>query len=175
VVVETTEVVPPAAQQRIQLTDHTSIDFLSRGPRLAAAAISVVLVLASLVSIATRGLEFGIDFTGGILLEIGYPEAANLDRLRTLMAEAGFEDVKVQRFGSDTDVLLRLPPKPESDADAISDDLSATLAADKPGMELRRVVFVCPQVGEDLCLQGGTAMIFALFMIFIYIMFRFQW
>ena len=157
------------------IPDHTSIDFLSRGPRLAAAAISIIIVLASLVSIATRGLNFGIDFTGGILLEVGYPEPANLDRIRTLMSEAGFEDVQVQRFGADTDVLLRLPPQPEANADAIRDELSATLAADNPGMELRRVEFVGPQVGEDLSEQGGTAMIFALCMIFIYIMFRFQW
>jgi preprotein translocase subunit SecF len=157
------------------IPDHTSIDFLSRGPRLTAAAISIIVVLASLVSIATRGLEFGIDFTGGILLEVGYPEPANLDRIRGLMTEAGFEEVQVQRFGSDTDVLLRLPPQPEADADAIRDRLSATLAADNPGMELRRVEFVGPQVGEDLSEQGGTAMIFALCMIFIYIMFRFQW
>lgn len=157
------------------IPDHTSIDFLSRGPRLAAAAISIIVVLASLVSIATRGLEFGIDFTGGILLEVGYPEPANLDSIRSLMTEAGFEDVQVQRFGADTDVLLRLPPQPEADADAIRDRLSATLAADNPGMELRRVEFVGPQVGEDLSEQGGTAMIFALCMIFIYIMFRFQW
>ena len=157
------------------IPDHTSIDFLGRGPRLVAAAVSVIVILAALISIATRGLEFGIDFTGGILLEVGYPEPANLDRIRSLMAEAGFEDVQVQRFGADTDVLLRLPPQPEADADAIRDSLSATLAADDPDMELRRVEFVGPQVGEDLSEQGGTAMIFALCMIFVYIMFRFQW
>ena len=157
------------------IPDHTSIDFLSRKPRIVAAAISVLVVLAALVSISTRGLAFGIDFTGGILLEVGYPEPADLDRIRGVMAEAGFEDVQVQRFGADTDVLLRLPPQPDADADAIRDDLSATLAADEPGMELRRVEFVGPQVGEDLTEQGGTAMIFALCMIFVYIMFRFQW
>lgn len=157
------------------IPDHTSIDFLSRKPRMVAAAISVVVVLAAILSIATRGLEFGIDFTGGILLEVGYPEPANLDRIRQLMTDSGFEDVQVQRFGADTDVLLRLPPQPEENPDAIRDQLSALLAADAPGMQLRRVEFVGPQVGEDLSEQGGTAMIFALCMIFVYIMFRFQW
>lgn len=159
------------------IKDHTSIDFLSRKPRVTAAVISVLLVLASLVSVATRGLAFGIDFTGGILLEVGYPEPADVDRIRGLMAEAGFEDVQVQRFGADTDILLRLPPQPEAEANpnAIRDQLQTTLAADEPEVELRRVEFVGPQVGEDLREQGGTAMIFALLMIFVYIMFRFQW
>ncbi|MEX0975799.1 MAG: protein translocase subunit SecF [Woeseia sp.] len=157
------------------IKDNTSIDFLSRTPRRVAAVISVVVVLASLVSIATRGLEFGIDFTGGILLEVGYPQAANLDDIRQLMAGAGFDDLQVQRFGADTDVMLRLPPQPGVDADQIRDQLSTTLAAAEPDIEIRRVEFVGPQVGEELREQGSTAMIFALCMIFVYIMFRFQW
>jgi preprotein translocase subunit SecF len=157
------------------IKDNTTIDFLSRTPRRVAAAISVIVVLASIATIATRGLEFGIDFTGGILLEVGYPQAANLDDIRQLMAGAGFEDVQVQRFGADTDVMLRLPPQPGVDADEIRDQLSAMLAADQPGMEIRRVEFVGPQVGAELREQGSTAMIYALCMIFVYIMFRFQW
>jgi preprotein translocase subunit SecF len=157
------------------IKDNTSIDFLSRTPRRVAAAISVIVVLASIASIATRGLEFGIDFTGGILLEVGYPQAADLDDIRQLMAGAGFDDVQVQRFGADTDVMLRLPPQSGVDADEIRDQLSALLAADQPGMEIRRVEFVGPQVGAELREQGSTAMIYALCMIFVYIMFRFQW
>src|SRR5690606_27483603 len=122
-----------------------------------------------------RGMEFGIDFTGGVLLEVGYPEEADLERIRQLMADSGFDDVQVQRFGAATDVMLRLPPQEDVDPNAVRESLRETLSADNPGVELRRVEFVGPQVGADLREQGMTAVIFALCMIFIYIMFRFQW
>ena len=157
------------------IPDHTSIDFLNPAPRRIAMAFAALLVLVSLASLVVRGMEFGIDFTGGILLEVGYPEEANLDEIRQLMTQSGFDDVQVQRFGAATDVMLRLPPQPDLDPNAVRDSLSATLAADNPDVELRRVEFVGPQVGEDLREQGGTAVIFALCLIFIYIMFRFQW
>lgn len=138
--------------------------------------ISALLVIASLASLATRGLNFGIDFTGGVLLEVGYPQAADLDRIRTLMADAGFAEVQVQRFGAATDVMLRLPPQADgTDPNTIRDSLRNTLAADEPNVDLRRVEFVGPQVGEELTEQGGLAMIFALLLIFGYVMFRFQW
>jgi preprotein translocase subunit SecF len=157
------------------IKDHTSIDFLNRTPRLIAAVVAVTFVLISLVSLGVRGMQFGIDFTGGVLLEVGYPEEANLDRIRQLMTGAGFEDVQVQRFGAATDVMVRLPPQPDTNPNTVRDSLRNTLAADEPNVELRRVEFVGPQVGEDLREQGGTAVIFALCMIFVYIMFRFQW
>jgi preprotein translocase subunit SecF len=157
------------------IKEKTSIDFLSRTPRTIAVTVAIVTVLISLVLLATRGLNFGIDFTGGILMEVGYPEAADVDRIRALMDESGFEEVQVQTFGADSDVLLRLPPQPEGDADSIRNTLSGMLSADHPGAEVRRVEFVGPQVGEDLREQGATAMIFATVMIFIYVMFRFQW
>ena len=138
-------------------------------------SIAALLVVVSLASLIVRGMEFGIDFTGGVLLEVGYPEEADLDRIRQLMGESGFDDVQVQRFGAATDVMLRLPPQPDLDPNAVRESLSDTLAADNPGVELRRVEFVGPQVGEDLREQGTTAVIFALCLIFIYIMFRFQW
>jgi preprotein translocase subunit SecF len=157
------------------IPDNTSIDFLNRTPRRIAMTIAALLVMASLASLIARGMEFGIDFTGGILLEVGYPEEANLDRIRQLMAESGYNDVQVQRFGAATDVMLRLPPQRDVDSDAVRESLSDILAADNPGVQLRRVEFVGPQVGEDLREQGITAVIFALCLIFIYIMFRFQW
>jgi len=137
--------------------------------------LGMLLVVASLVSLSVRGMAFGIDFTGGILLEVGYPQEADLERIRQLMTDSGFDDVQVQRFGAATDVMLRLPPQPDLDPNAVRESLGATLAADDPGVELRRVEFVGPQVGEDLREQGGTAVIFALCLIFVYIMFRFQW
>jgi len=155
--------------------DNTTIDFLSPRRRLVAICISLLLITVSIGAIATRGLNFGIDFTGGVLLEVGYPEAADLDRIRTLLKDAGFAAVQVQRFGADDDVLLRLPPQEGADPNEIRDTLRNTLAADTPGVELRRVEFVGPQVGEELTEQGSLAMIFALLMIFAYVMFRFQW
>ena len=157
------------------IPDNTSIDFLSRTPRTIALGIAALLVVVSLASLIMRGMEFGIDFTGGVLLEVGYPEEADLDRIRQLMAESGYDDVQVQRFGAATDVMLRLPPQPDLDPNAVRESLSDILTADNPGVQLRRVEFVGPQVGEDLREQGATAVIFALCMIFIYIMFRFQW
>ncbi len=158
------------------LKEKTSIDFLSIGRRRIALGISAILIAISIASLATRGLNFGIDFTGGVLLEVGYPQDADLDKIRTLMADAGFEDVQVQRFGAATDVLLRLPPQGEgANPNQIRDSLRNTLAADEPNVELRRVEFVGPQVGEELTEKGGLAMIFALLLIFAYVMFRFQW
>lgn len=158
------------------LKEKTSIDFLSIGRRRIALGISAILIAVSIVSLATRGLNFGIDFTGGVLLEVGYPQDADLEKIRTLMGDAGFDDVKVQRFGAATDVLLRLPPQGEStNPNEIRDLLRNTLAADEPNVDLRRVEFVGPQVGEELTEKGGLAMIFALLLIFAYVMFRFQW
>ena len=157
------------------LKHNTSIDFLSLTRRRIAVGISIVLVVASLISLTTRGLNFGIDFTGGVLLEIGYPEDADLEKIRRLLGEAGFAEVQVQSFGAATDVMLRLPPQPDADPDQIRDKLRNTLAADEPEVDLRRVEFVGPQVGEELTEQGGLAMIFALLLIFAYVMFRFQW
>jgi len=149
------------------LKDKTSIDFLSLGRRRIALAISAILIVVSIVSLATRGLNFGIDFTGGVLLEVGYPQDADLEKIRTLMGDAGFDDVKVQRFGAATDVLLRLPPQGEgTNPNEIRDLLRNTLAADEPNVDLRRVEFVGPQVGEELTEKGGLAMIFALLLIF---------
>jgi len=158
------------------IKEKTSIDFLSQGRRRIALSISVILIAVSFASLATRGLNFGIDFTGGVLLEVGYPQKADLEKIRVLMADAGFEDVQVQSFGAATDVLLRLPPQGEGvNPSEIRDSLRNALAEDEPGIDLRRVEFVGPQVGEELTEKGGLAMIFALLLIFAYVMFRFQW
>lgn len=157
------------------IKDKTSIDFLSRGRRRVTAALSILALIISIGSIATKGLEYGIDFTGGVLLEVGYPEEANLERIRRLLGDAGFADLQVQRFGTATDVLLRLPPQPNTNSDEIRKLLQDTLAADEPNVDLRRVEFVGPQVGQELREQGGLATIFVLLLIFGYVMLRFQW
>ena len=157
------------------LKKKTTIDFLSLSRRRIALSISVIVVIASLVSLGTRGLNFGIDFTGGILLEVGYSEDADVEGIRNDLFVAGFEDVQVQLFGAANDVLVRLPPQEGSDQGAIRERLQATLTAGGKEVELRRVEAVSPQVGGELAEQGGFAMIIALLLIFAYVMFRFQW
>ena len=157
------------------IKEKTSIDFLSPIRRKIALALSLVLVAVSLVSLYKNGLEFGIDFTGGVLLEVGYPQAANLEDIRNELAGAGFEDAQVQRFGRDTDVLVRLPPQEGVAADEVRRNLRATLTGNGGDVELRRVEFVSAQVGSELAEKGALAMVVALLMIFVYVMIRFQW
>jgi len=159
----------------MRLIKHkTSINFLGRERRKLAQWLSVVVIIASIASLASNGLELGIDFTGGILLEVGYEQAADLETIRGNLANAGFSDAQVQLFGAETDVLVRLPPH-DGDASSIRIELQSILAAGGETVDLRRVEFVSPQVGKELTEQGGLAMIFALLMIFAYVMFRFQW
>ncbi len=157
------------------IREKTTIDFLSKKRRTVAIAISIIAVLVSIGSLATRGLNFGIDFTGGVLLEVQYPQEADLNNIRRILGDAGYNEVLVNTFGPVTDVAIRLPPQPGADANAIRESLRNILSADDPNVDLRRVAFVSSQVGGELTEQGGLAMIFALLMIFAYVMFRFQW
>ena len=157
------------------IKQKTNIDFLGKKRRKIALVISVIFVLISFVSLSMRGLDFGIDFTGGVLLEVGYAQAADIEAIRGNLADAGFTDAQVQQFGDDTDVLVRLPPQGDAEPNEIRRQLQTTLEAGGQSVDLRRVEFVSPQVGEELAEQGGLAMIFAMLMIFAYVMFRFQW
>ena len=147
----------------------TKIDFM-RGRKIAA-VLSLVLLIASIGSLATRGLNFGIDFTGGTLVELLFEEAADLDAIRGALAESEFGDATVQTFGAPEDVMVRLAPS-EALADA---EVSNRVLELLPGAEMRRVEFVGPQVGDELTEDGGLAMLYALAGIFIYVMIRFQW
>ncbi len=133
----------------------TKIDFLSQKRRRVALLISAVFVIVSLVSLSTRGLDFGIDFTGGILLEVGYPQPANLEEIRTGLADAGFEDAQVQSFGRETDVLVRLPPQPDQSAESVREQLQSVLEAGGQDIDLRRVESVSAQVGSELAERGA--------------------
>ena len=157
------------------IKEKTNIDFLGPTRRKIALVVSVLLVIVSLISLATRGLEMGIDFTGGILLEVGYPQLANLEEIRGNLSAAGFSDAQVQLFGRDTDVLVRLPPQPGSSTDVIRERLKQTLQTGSESIDLRRVEFVSPQVGSELAERGALAMVVALLLIFLYVMVRFQW
>jgi preprotein translocase subunit SecF len=147
-------------------------DFMS-GRRLAM-MISAALVLVSLLSLAVRGLELGVDFTGGSVIEVGYPATANVDQIRILLEKAGY-DASVQAFGSDKDVLIRLAPDEKGGKkDNISQKVLEVLQLQTAGVEMRRVEFVGPQIGDELRDQGGIAMLLALAGILIYVTLRFE-
>ena len=148
-------------------------DFMSR--RRVAVMFSSALLAISVLSLALRGLEFGIDFTGGTLVEVGYPRAVALEPVRATLHGAGFEGAVVQHFGTAQDVLIRIAPREDMDRSELSNRAFDALRAGDSAVELRRVEFVGPQVGEELTEQGGLAMLIALGAIFLYVMFRFEW
>ena len=152
---------------------HREIDFFGR--RRLATVISLALVAVSLASFAVRGLNLGIDFTGGVLLEVGYERDADLGDIRTLLQGAGYGDAQVQNFGAARDVLIRVFPREGVDARGQGEELLRELRSGGEQVDLRRVEFVGPQVGEELTERGGLAVLFALAMILLYVMFRFQW
>jgi len=153
-----------------------SIDFMKY--RKIAASISIVLVLASVVSLAINQLNWGLDFTGGTLVEVVYEDAADPEGIRGQLDEAGFEGHVVQYFGSDRDVLVRMPPQKNLD-DAenarLGDSIIKTLKLGTDSdVSLRRSEFVGPAVGEELANQGGLGILTALALVMLYIAFRFQ-
>lgn len=156
-----------------QLTAKYDIDFMGR--RKLAVIISLVVIVISVGSLIGRGLNFGIDFTGGVLVEVGYDGAADLPGIRTSLGSGGFADAQVQNFGAASEVLIRLLPREGEENGKLAEDILSLLRQSDASVELRRVEFVGPQVGEELAERGGTAMIFALLMILAYIMLRFQW
>jgi preprotein translocase subunit SecF len=155
------------------LEKGTHIDFM--GKRKIAMALSVALMLASLVMLFTRGLSFGIDFTGGTLIEVAYPKAADLGGIRDVLAEAGFDDAQVQHFGTARDVLIRIAPRGDTASAKLSEELFTALSKADPTAEKRRVEFVGPQVGDELTEQGGLAVLYSLIGILIYVTLRFEW
>jgi preprotein translocase subunit SecF len=157
----------------MELIKETHINFMAL--RKGAFIMSVLLIALSIGSIASRGLNFGIDFTGGVLLEVGYPQSADLPALRDQLAKAGIEQAQVQNFGTSRDVMIRLMPDETQNNADVGESIMAILKQATPGVELRRVEFVGPQVGEELTEQGSLAMLFALIMIGGYVWARFQW
>ncbi|HEY5775932.1 MAG TPA: protein translocase subunit SecF, partial [Xanthomonadales bacterium] len=156
------------------LNQKTSIDFMSR--RNIALAFSVVMIVVSILSLSTRGLNYGLDFTGGTLIEVGYPSAPDTTEVRAKLAAAGFDSL-VQTFGAATDIVVRIPPSETEESSAeVSTRVLAALSEGVEGeIEMRRVEFVGPQVGDELAEQGILAVIYAMVGAFLYIMFRFQW
>ena len=144
--------------------------------RKLATNLSIVLILLSIGSVSIQGLNLGIDFTGGTLVEVGYDEPAQLSSIREALTGAGFGDAIAQHFGTSKDVLIRLAPKEGIDSSELSDKAFAALVQAASGeAELRRVEFVGPQVGEELTEDGGLAMLYALIGILIYVALRFEY
>jgi preprotein translocase subunit SecF len=144
--------------------------------RKIAMAVSGFLLVASIVLMVVRGLNFGIDFTGGTLVEVGYPQAVELSEVRGHLEQAGYGDATVQQFGTPRDILVRLAPREGVSDKTLSNDVFKALnTASGTELELRRVEFVGPQVGDELTEDGGLAMLYALIAISIYVMLRFEW
>ncbi|WP_273152641.1 protein translocase subunit SecF [Methylophaga thiooxydans] len=156
------------------LKNETNIQFMSK--RRLAAIFSAILIIASITSLAVQGLNFGIDFTGGTMIELGYQEQVDLNQLRGDLTEGGYPDATVQNFGSIHDVLIRLPVIETQNMAQLSNEVVSMLQAkNETEIDVRRVEFVGPQVGEELTEQGGLAMLYALFGILIYVSLRFEY
>ncbi|MBM23963.1 MAG: protein translocase subunit SecF [Gammaproteobacteria bacterium] len=149
------------------------IDFLSK--RYFALVISVIFMLTALASLTFKGLNPGIDFTGGFSVEVSYQEPPAINEIRIELASGGFPEAIVQSFGSPKDINIRIMPRENIDNKAIGNQIEEILNNSANPVQLRGSEFVSPQVGEELTEQGGLAMLFALIMIMIYIIFRFQW
>ena len=146
-----------------------TIDFVNK--RKYAMVFSTLLLVVSVVSLSLQGLKLGIDFTGGTLIEVGYQQSADLEDIRTKLDSANFKGTNVQYFGSDTEVLIQLEPQSISSA-KLSSSIIQMLGE---GIDLRRVEFVGPKVGEELTNDGGLALLYALIGILIYVAFRFEY
>jgi preprotein translocase subunit SecF len=146
-----------------------NIDFVNR--RHLAMMFSAVLLIASIVSLSVQGLKLGIDFTGGTLIELGYQQTADLEEIRGKLNETNYKGTNVQYFGSDTEVLIQLEPQQVSSA-KLSSSIIHMLGEN---IDVRRVEFVGPKVGEELTNDGGLAMLYALIGILIYVAFRFEY
>jgi preprotein translocase subunit SecF len=138
-------------------------------------AISAALIIASLLLIGIRGLNFGIDFTGGVVMELGFPKPADLEQVRSVLAKQGYGDATVQSFGTSRDVLVRLLPENGKDVNAVGQDVLAALQTYEPAAQLRRTEVVGAQVGRELAEQGALAGLFSFLMIMAYVAIRFQW
>jgi len=149
------------------------IPFMSYG-RLTT-TISLVTFILAVFFLATRGLNFGVDFTGGTIMEVSYPQAANLDNIRKAVDNIGLKEATVQNFGSSRDVLIRLPAKTDISVANLSEHVKEALVAADPAAEVRRVEAVGAQVGAELYENGALALFFVIVGIMLYLWLRFEW
>jgi preprotein translocase subunit SecF len=137
--------------------------------------ISIVTFLIAVASLSIRGLNLGVDFTGGTVMEVAYPQAADLGKIRESVARLGFTEASVQNFGTSRDVLIRLPLKPGASSAKLSEQVMQELRKDDARVEMRRVEFVGPQVGRELFEAGALALLFVSLGIVAYLALRFEW
>ncbi|MFT6408703.1 MAG: preprotein translocase subunit SecF [Arenicella sp.] len=153
---------------------QTSINFI--GLRKFAFIISVVFLIASFYSLSTKGLNYGIDFSGGTKLELTYTQDVSVLGMRATLASSGYPEAVVQHFGSNKDVLVRIPLSAENSDAKVSDDVVKILAASEVGAgEVRSVEFVGPTFGKELFEKGILALVYAIIGVMIYVAFRFEW
>jgi preprotein translocase subunit SecF len=149
------------------------IDFM--GMRRPWVILSILLTIGSIALVGTRGLNLGLDFTGGVLVELGYEQTVELDEVRAALDRAGVGTPSVQYFGTSTDVLIRMAPGEVEDSAEISTAIIDALRAAGQTPDIRRVEFVGSTVGEELAVDGALAALFALIGILAYVAFRFEW
>jgi preprotein translocase subunit SecF len=137
--------------------------------------ISLVTFLLAVFFLATKGLHFSIEFTGGTVIEASFDHPADVERIRKTLEAKGYNDFQVQNFGSSRDVLIRMPIKPNQATSELSEDVKAVLVADDPTFKLQRVEFVGPQVGKELAENGALALLITCLGIVIYLALRFEW
>lgn len=137
--------------------------------------ISLVAFILAVFFIATRGFNLSIEFTGGTVMEVQYTQAADVDEIRDTLADVGYTDFQVQNFGTSRDIMIRLPTIDGDDTAQQSEQVLNALKAQHPDVELQRVEFVGPQVGEELVQSGLLALLFVVIGIMIYLAFRFEW
>ncbi len=135
--------------------------------------LSACLIIASIALVAVRGLNLGVDFTGGVTIETNFPQAPNIEQLRAALANAGVSNAQVQAFGSSRDILVRLPPDPNVKGDQIGIRIQEVFAKIDSGVKLQGTEVVGPQVGKELFTKGGWALFATLVLILIYVLFRF--
>jgi len=152
---------------------ETHFNFL--GMRVPAMIFSLVLIIIAIGSMATRGFNFGIDFTGGTIIEVSYPQSVELESVRHALDKSGYGDAVVQHFGASTDVLIRIAPREGVTSAQLSDKVLASLKEENDKATMRRVEYVGPQVGEELTNDGGLAMLYALLGILVYVALRFEY
>ncbi|MBU2705557.1 protein translocase subunit SecF [Zooshikella marina] len=151
------------------MNNERVIQFMSA--RVLAVFFSLALIIGSIGTLVINNLQYGLDFTGGTLIELGYEQPVRLDDIREQLKQAGYDQATVQEYGSATDILVRLPGDDPKQGDKVAGVLSK---ASTGNVELHRVEFVGPQVGEELREKGGLAMLLALAVVLIYIALRFQ-
>ena len=144
--------------------------------RKIAMVFSALLMIAAITSLTVNKLNFGLDFTGGTLIEVGFEQAADLQKLRKLMKDNGHDDAKVQFYGSSRDVVIRLGLREDVKAEMLGNEILSILESGTgQKIDMRRIEFVGASVGDELAEQGGLAMLTALICILIYVAFRFEW